>query len=410
MFLINEMLDKLDECYIKKNNKSIFTEKHLKWFDPAAGMGNFHVAIYLRLMENIDIPDIKERKKHIIENMLYMSELNKKNVFICHQIFNINNEYKMNLYEGDTLKMDIKKEWGVGKFDIIIGNPPYQDNNSLNGTLWDKFVLKSFHILKSSGYFVFLHPSGWRNIKGKFKNIQQEILSRDLQYLEIHNEKDGFKTFNCTTRYDWYILHYNKVNSTKTIIKFQDGVTNTINVNSLEFIPNGEYNKIISMIAKNGEEKVNVLHSESLYELRKKHMSRMESIEFKYPCVYTINSKNEIKKVYSNKQHGHFDVSKLIWSNGSILSIGSYLDIDGKFGLTSFASAIIDKPENLQKIKEAFDTKEFRNLMVQCAVGQSNINYKIISIFKKDFWKNFIKENVEESITDMLESYAKLKI
>jgi hypothetical protein len=28
--------------------------------------------------------------------MLYMSELNKKNVLVCKQIFDINNEYKLN--------------------------------------------------------------------------------------------------------------------------------------------------------------------------------------------------------------------------------------------------------------------------------------------------------------------------
>jgi hypothetical protein len=38
------------------------------------------LAIYLRLIESLktQIPDNEERKKHIIENMLYMSELNKK--------------------------------------------------------------------------------------------------------------------------------------------------------------------------------------------------------------------------------------------------------------------------------------------------------------------------------------------
>jgi type I restriction-modification system DNA methylase subunit len=78
--LINEMLDKLP---IK-----LFQNKNLKWFDPANGMGNFPIVVYLRLMEGLKdvISDADRRKKHILEKMLYMSELNKKNCFVCKQI------------------------------------------------------------------------------------------------------------------------------------------------------------------------------------------------------------------------------------------------------------------------------------------------------------------------------------
>ena len=78
MILVNEMLDKLPI--------DVWKNKNLKWFDPASGMGNFPIAVYLRLMESLkdEIPNNEERKKHILENMLYMSELNKKNVLICN--------------------------------------------------------------------------------------------------------------------------------------------------------------------------------------------------------------------------------------------------------------------------------------------------------------------------------------
>lgn len=102
MKLVSEMVDKLPN--------SVFTDEKLKWCDPANGMGNFPICIYFRLMEGLKekIKDKHKRKKHILENMLYMSELNKKNVYICKQIFDINNEFKLNIYEGDSLKLDIK--------------------------------------------------------------------------------------------------------------------------------------------------------------------------------------------------------------------------------------------------------------------------------------------------------------
>ena len=72
------------------------------------------------------IKDENERKKHILENMLYMCELNKKNVLVCNQIFNINNEYKLNIYQGDFLSFNPKKIFNIKEFDIIIGkfHPP----------------------------------------------------------------------------------------------------------------------------------------------------------------------------------------------------------------------------------------------------------------------------------------------
>ena len=62
MVLINEMLDKFP--------KDIWKNKILKWLDPATGMGNFPIAVYLRLMEGLkdEIKDVKETyiRKYVI--------------------------------------------------------------------------------------------------------------------------------------------------------------------------------------------------------------------------------------------------------------------------------------------------------------------------------------------------------
>ena len=404
--LVDDMLSKIPTDY--------WTDIHTT-FEPCCGKGNFVLGIFDMFFNGLEkkIPNPVKRCRAIITKCIYFADLTNLNVFITTEILKCHIEdkcgvrvdYKFNSNIGDTLTLDIEDIWGLKGFDAVIGNIPYDKKvgPKKTETLWDKFIVKSFTLLKTSGYLVYVHPSGWRNIEGKFKNIQKEILTRNLQYLEIHNEKDGMKTFSSETRYDWYVLQNEIVDNTNTIIKFQDGTTNTINVNGLEFIPNGEYEKIMSMIAEPNEENVEVIYSRSLYGTDKKHMSRTKTEEYKYPCVYTVNSKSEITYYYSSKQHGHYEVPKFIWSNGRISSIGSYVDINGDYGLTQFAYAIVDKPENLQKIKEVFDTKDFRNLMELCAVGQLTVNYKVISIFKKDFWKDFIdEENGVNNILDEL--------
>ena len=56
---------------------NVWSNTKLKWLDPAAGVGNFGLLIYYRLMNGLKskIPDLKKRSTHILENMLYQVEL-----------------------------------------------------------------------------------------------------------------------------------------------------------------------------------------------------------------------------------------------------------------------------------------------------------------------------------------------
>lgn len=221
MCLVFEMLDNLDKHYIKEHGRSIFTEKDFKWFDPASGMGNFPVAVYLKLMEGLktQIPDDEKRKKHIIENMLYMSELTKKNVFICHQIFNINNQFKLNLYEGDTLELNVVIEWGVNNFDIILGNPPYNKGGirshtgkqlgDKNETIWTKFIEKSFFWLKPDGFLAFINPLSWLK---KSHSLHNEMLEKHIIWLKLWDDSQSKGAINADIPISLYVLQ-NTLNS-----------------------------------------------------------------------------------------------------------------------------------------------------------------------------------------------------
>jgi hypothetical protein len=383
MFLVNDMLSKLPE--------QVWKNKDLKWFDPCCGMGNFPIAIYLKLMDTLKdiIIDDKKRKKHILENMLYMSELNKKNVLLCNQIFDIKNEYKLNIYGGDSLNVDYNKIFKVKNFDIIVGNPPYQDSSGNKGkghALWTKFVeLSLTKLLKQNGYLVFVHPSLWRQIEHPCLEL---IKSKQLLYLEIHNSNDGMKTFKCATRYDWYVLH--NVNNTKeTIIKGEDGIICNIQLNEWQFIPNMMFNEIKNLISNN-KNKLDINNYRSNYGADKKWVSKIKSEEFKYPIIYTINKNNILTIYYSNtNQNGHFGLSKFIFSNGA----GFYCDEIGQYGLTQWSYCIYDIKENLNKIHKAFQSKKFNIIKNAIQLDSSTYNIKVMKLFKKDFYNDFIDNN-----------------
>ena len=188
LWFINQMLDKL-ECYYKeKNGINIFEVKKLKWGDTSAGMGNFPIAIYLRLMEGLknEIPNEYERKKHILENMLYMAEYSKKNCFVIKQIFDINNEFKLNLHQGDSLLLDIHKEFNVKKLDIVIGNPPYnKEMITKKGSappLYNKFI--EYYIEKCD-LLCFVIPSRWFSGGKGLGSFRKNMLERtDIVYIK----------------------------------------------------------------------------------------------------------------------------------------------------------------------------------------------------------------------------------
>jgi len=142
------------------------------------------------------------------------------------------------------------------------------------------------------------------------------------------------------------------------------------------------------------------MYSRSAYGSDKKNVSETKDDIYKHPVVYTIRIKDGIVLLYSNtRDNGHFGIPKLILKRGSVYSI---LDIKGEYGMTQFASAIVDTPENLIKIKEAIESRKFKKARAHFAgTGGSTDNsiidglgttFKFISMFKKIFGKNLYKE------------------
>ena len=82
--LIDEMLNKLPA--------KVWKDETLKWLDSGCGIGNYHIIVYYKLMENIPIKDEEERRKHIIENMLYFNEYN------TYYVNDIRNLHLYNIY------------------------------------------------------------------------------------------------------------------------------------------------------------------------------------------------------------------------------------------------------------------------------------------------------------------------
>lgn len=392
MYLVNEMLDKLDKSYVDEHKKSIFTEPQLKWLDPAAGMGNFPVAIYLRLMDglNLQIPNDEARKQHIVENMLYMSELNKKNVFVIHQIFNMNNQYKLNNHEGNSLELNTEEKWGIKKFDVVIGNPPYNKpkDGILTGgyggrSLWDVFVVKSLNEWAvEGGYLVFIHPPSWR----KPEHYLWDVLGKkQILYLKTFTEENSKKIFGCSTIVDYYVLKNTSI-YTETAIDGQDGKTYSINLNDWNFLPSGAFDTIRAILGKN-----DVLYSRTIYGTDKKNITKTETDTNNLPVVHNMTKKDGVGFVYSSENKGHFGEPKVILSFGRHQY--PYNDFKGEYGMSQICYGLkINSKKEGDNIVEAINSDKFKEIIKYTKWSTFQTDWRMFKNFKPDFWKLFIGE------------------
>ncbi len=164
LWLVDEMLDRLPE--------EVWSNPNLKWLDPANGMGNFPIKAFLRLSEGLK-DKVKDPAKHIVENMLFMIDINGKNNEVACQLFdklapgskaNIEKiDAEKGFFVNEPLEFNGKK---VNEFDIIMGNPPYNppktETGSSGNSIWQNFVIKSHAMLNDKGYLLFVHPPGWK--------------------------------------------------------------------------------------------------------------------------------------------------------------------------------------------------------------------------------------------------------
>lgn len=170
--LVNKVLDLLPV--------SVWKNPDYKWLDPCAGVGNFLLVVYMRLMGSLENwePNETKRSNHIIQNMLYFCEIDKANSALIKKIVSkiankkANKKAKVNLLVGDFLS-DSKQNNSFleNGFDIIVGNPPFQDDPMLDtndnnkriighkSKLYERILDKCLDILLVGGHITFITPN-----------------------------------------------------------------------------------------------------------------------------------------------------------------------------------------------------------------------------------------------------------
>jgi hypothetical protein len=143
--------------------KSIWSNPDMKWLDPANGIGNFPITVFYKLDEGLKEwqPNAKKRRKHIIENMLYMIELQSNNNRIAKRIFkSLCGGCKPNIITANSVEITpatLKAKGFPENYDVVMGNPPFQ--NGRNKSFYVYFIDLANKLLKDGGYLVYVIPN-----------------------------------------------------------------------------------------------------------------------------------------------------------------------------------------------------------------------------------------------------------
>jgi site-specific DNA-methyltransferase (adenine-specific) len=235
--LVREMLSTLPE--------EVWSNPNLKWLDPANGAGTFPFVVIYKLMKGLEEwePDLEKRYKHIIENMIYTCELQSRNVFLWMCGVDPYDEYTTNTYWGSFLDKGfdyhMKNVWSVDKFDIVIGNPPYQSSSEdIRGSksIYNLFVDKSNYLSRQT---LMVTPSRWFSNKN-MESFRNDMLSKYGLKILNECENDIFKNAEIKGGVSYFLLENNYkgfINFNGELKKFNSGIID-VNIDKLvKYIP-----------------------------------------------------------------------------------------------------------------------------------------------------------------------------
>lgn len=215
--VVNKMLNTLEA-----ENPGIFSNPNLTFCDLYVKSGLFLTETAKRLnhgLVNI-IPDEQARLKHIFENQLFG--------FAPTQIiYDISANYIYGGISGisrqNLKKQDLTEQFKKGeplnmKFDVVIGNPPY--NDGAKQQLYTSFYVNA---IKSADNVCMIFPVGWQEPKNanNLKKMNNAKIKYDPQIVQIDNRQnvfDGVKGAEWTNIILWKRFYNNGLNGKQKIL------------------------------------------------------------------------------------------------------------------------------------------------------------------------------------------------
>lgn len=348
---------------------SRFCNPRKRWLDPCCGRGYFMIYLYKMLFQGLRYWESNEdkRHKHIIENMLFMVELNGEYIPDLHEIFG----KEANIYHEDFLEIERKG------FDFIIGNPPFNvgglvkvptntkiDKRGDGKAIWMHFIIKALNSLKGRGLLVMITPSIWMKRDHAMHNILKQYYIKRLHTLTNSETNKIFHGYAQTPTCYFSLLklkHNKSYIDSPSIFIWDKGINEYITFKPTSSIPlfaASIIKKLQYHLNKFGPIKVkktNMPHPSIQFLDKKTETFALPNIK---TCILTDKVIPKLIKNYSNKECVFYDKPKLVLAHK--MYGFPYYDISGNYGISNRDNYVIyDKNDREFRILKAFLSTKF---------------------------------------------------
>lgn len=469
----NAMLDMLPQ--------ELFKRYDTKFLDPVCKSGVFLREITKRLMAGLaeKIPDLQKRLDHILHNQVYgiaiteLTSLISRRTLYCTKYpnspFSISNfdniagniRYKaiqhtwknakcifcgtsqeqyereagLETYAYEFIHTDNPKEiFGDMKFDVIIGNPPYQLETSGAGKqarpIYHKFIICAKKI--NPHYICMITPSRWYSGGMGLEGFRKEMLN-DKHIKKIVDYSlstlcfpgvdiaGGISYFLWDKKYNHQYCEYTYID--KEQISTSNRLLNEHDI----FVRNNYAINIVNKISKHHEEKLsNIMSSLGPFGIGTAERGTMTYTKQKYKLLSSAGeSYIDKNKIHSGKEY--IDKWKVIIGKATsagaatagrdgkrkVIATLELLEPDAVCTFSYFIGGSFTTKNEAINCKQYIATKFVRFLLLQtlCSININKERFQFVPI--QDFSKNwtdvelYAKYNLTQEEIDLIESTIK---
>ena len=400
----------------------------LSYLDICCGKGTILLCLYLRFWEALDIPDIEEKNKHILDRICGVdisksqADIAKNTLKKVQKILKISNIIEPFVYNYNILDVDKKEVNDLKrKFSAVITNPPYNSergDNNQSVDIYPEFVDKAFEL--ADRYVIMITKSNWMN-KPSMKTFREKMINKyNVDKIEHYNN-NPFNGTQISGGVSYFVIDNQNTKETFEL----NGVVYDRKV-ALDFLPY-ELDKrellVLSKLQKMGEISLSNFRPKGYYsintnDVRIKDVGDIEChvSEQKGKLKYLLNSDLDKKMVDDIDKYKIFSTSSY---GANPYSLGRILKGHRQLCSSSLVNWVFDSKTEMNNFFEYINTKIFR-FCVSLIKNKQDISKNTFSLIPQiDFSKleKIDDENIykyldltEEDIQTIEERCERLKL